>query len=428
MDPYMAMLLAQGVPAGLAARFAQRKASPAPPVVEPEPSSIEDQNRFFDDWAAEGRAAHVAPPPASPALGIFSNPGVRAERADERRQSELDRLALSHMPTYQQRMQGVESVPGLGAHDIGLDGGGAGAAGGLAAAASTPGPNAPIPPGQRPTGWIDPNDPGWQSKIAAIDRAVRARVGAQHADHPGGNIVLSRYSTNADRAPEFADVESGAPNRLTPSLQQDNPAKGRHWTLLAHEGIDPETKQKTQYGGGFVQDAGPDTPEQHRSALAGLAARAFHPQTYDPATMDVSEATHQKDLEGRQQDLAMRHMEAQIAREEAQARDPYGMGRFALEQAALNQRAQGRDQAGIERAMAADRTGLLERQDRESKAQKILAEYEQEQRTMDALEAQIPPDAPPDSPLRAHVAQGREYALNKRNAAGAAIGVHFPGQ
>jgi hypothetical protein len=178
----------------------------------------------------------------------------------------------------------------------------------------------------------------------------------------------------------------------------------------------------------FATSGGQDTPEQHKSALAGLAARAFHPQTYDPASMDVSEATHQKDLEGRQQDLAMRHAEAQIAAEEARARDPYGMGRFALEQAALNQRAQGRDQAGIERAMAADRTGLLERQDKQQRASQALDQYQQRLATIDAMEAQIPPDAPPDDPRRAHVAAARERASQDLRAEGAILGVRFPEQ
>jgi hypothetical protein len=300
-------------------------------AMDPPASPLDQQNKFFDDWAAEGRAAHVAPPPASPALGIFSNPGVRAERADERQQSELDRLALSHMPTYQQRMQGVESVPGLGAHDIGLDaGGGAGAAGRLAAAAATPGPNAPKAPGGAPEIGLTPDAWWTKHRMPQIEKEYAGALeGLGTGRHPGFEVGppsgLAAIAGREVGAPGLK-TESGVTSGVTAF---DRPGGGTAYRSTNDDSI-------------FATSGGQDTPEQHRSALAGLAARAFHPQTYDPATMDVSEATHQKDLEGRQQDLALRHMEAQIAREEAQARDPYGMGRFALEQAALNQRAQGR--------------------------------------------------------------------------------------
>jgi hypothetical protein len=329
MDPYMAMLLAQGVSPALADRFAKRR-SPAPDPLEPPKL----------DWSIPFLREDKDTPWLAPV-----DPEQKAEEGRA--------LAARYGAN-------VDAVPGLPATPA--------PAGGLAAAASTPGPNAPIPPGQHPTGWIDPNGSDWQSKIAAIDRAVKARVLGQHGAQASGSTVASRFSTNADRAPEFADMTQTAPERLTPTLQRDNPATGRHWTLLAHEGIDPDTGQKTHYGAGFAQDMGADTPEQRHSTRQTLAQWAYGAPVVDPAqdsalmrlsgvgggggkilgeALPGSMVEHERAQEEQMKDLAIRHAAAQAAREEAQAKDPYGMGRFALEQAALNQRAQGRDQAGI---------------------------------------------------------------------------------
>lgn len=342
-------------------------------VPEGPPISTPEQiNRHFDLWEAEGRAAQPGK--------LFSNPGVEEERRALDLDAEVEAEAARHRPSYQQQLQGIETldVPG---RDIGL---------GMAA------PVAPSGIGARPPASTlgDPQAGSLSEFRARIEaqRAIADRLRPRSSADADNGTVDRIYGTNLDRDPMFSDVQSGAPQNLNTAgtLQQEpESATGeRRWTLKPHG----------EYGGGTASDFGADTPAQHESAMAGLASRAFKPQTFDPAEMDVSQATLEHAMAQRAAQAQLSGMESQARQQSAQAdaaeRDPLGIERYRAQQAIQDARFAAQNQGRRDVSLADDQFRAEQQNTRANRVNEIINSHLESKRALEAALAQAAPDSP----------------------------------
>lgn len=302
---------------------------------EPEISSLEDQNAFFDNWAAEAQALREPAIPPPVAGGLFSNPGVRREKADEELQVALDREATLHQPTYQQRQEGLESVPVPG-RDISLmplqRGGGAGV------------PTTTTPATVAESGFEMPDFSGVTSGASS---STGRNVGAA----PYEAAPVTGYAPRATTPPDEAFIE------YAPGIR------------VALGGV-----------------------RMGNEDLSGLQRHAVNYRDFEPPP-DITAIEGAMQMRRQQDEQRLR--DAQVRRAEAEAADPQGIGRIRAQFAGQNALQQQAQASALERATAVTNARAAQQEDIRVRADMLRQQYENRARALQQEMSQLRPSENP---------------------------------